>query len=639
VIIAPHDLTDYVPVCTAKDSDLVVTQFDGSVVEAAGMLKMDFLGLKTLSIIKDAIENVVRRYGEAARIDPDRIPLDDLKTLELFQKGETIGIFQFESPGMQKYLKELRPTHIEDLIAMNALYRPGPMDYIPSFVDRKHGREPIDYPHEWLEDTLKDTYGIMVYQEQIMQSAQVVAGYSLGQADILRRAMGKKKKEEMEKQYATFLAGALSKGVTEKQAREVFDIMEKFASYGFNRSHAAAYSVVAFQTAYLKAHYPAEFMASVLTHNQNNTEDITFFLSECKAQGLAVLGPDVNESAQDFTVNKEGKIRFGLSALKGIGEAPVGEILGARAKAGNFQSLGDFVRRSNMKVITKKCLENLAQSGSFDCFGLRRAQFFAHSPSEALPYIEVLSRYASSYFKNQNASTFSLFGEAGMSEMMSEPVPPNVPEWSLMEKLKKEKEITGFYLSGHPLNDYLIEYKRLATPIQNIEQMRGKEFAIAGVVVSLEHRTNAKGAGFGKLTIEDFEGNLPITLFSEDYLKFKNYMNPDAVLYIKGKYAESFREKGKYEFRVVDIKLLESVGKEKIKELSVEVKLEQLNPALISELDQLLTKYPGEQVLSITLRSVKQNIGLNYIAFERKIHIDSQLVQALERLQLKCAIS
>lgn len=635
VIIAPQDLTDCVPVFTAKDADLLVTQFDGSIVESAGMLKMDFLGLRTLSVIKDAIDNIVHRYGEAARIDPDRIPFDDLKTYELFQRGETVGIFQFESPGMQKYLKELKPTNIEDLVAMNALYRPGPMDYIPLFVDRKHGRQPIEYPHEWLEGTLKDTYGIMVYQEQIMQSAQVMAGYSLGQADLLRRAMGKKKKEEMEKQCAIFVDGATKKGVPEAKAREIFEIMEKFASYGFNRSHAAAYSVVAYQTAYLKAHYPAEFMASVLTHNKNSTEDLTFFLNEAKMQGVAILGPDLNESELNFTVNKEGKIRFGLSALKGVGEGPVMEILQARKDAGGFKSLGDFIRRVNGKVVNKKCLESLAQSGAFDCFGASRAQFFALMEKEQVPYIEALTRYASNYYKQQNESTFSLFGSSGMEQMIVEPQPPKCEEWSLMERLKKEKEITGFYISGHPLNDYNIEYKRFATPIANIEQFKDREVAIAGIVTAVEHRISQKGSGFGKLTIEDFDNPLTLMLFGEDYVKYKDFMQLDTVLYIKGKYQESYRNKGTYELRIQEIRLLESVGKEKIKQITLVLPVEQLSKPLIESLDTLCTRYAGEQTLYINLLSPKQQITLQYIAFKRKVTVDSLFTQELDRLHIK----
>ena len=368
VIIAPDDITQYIPVCTSKESDLLVTQFDGSIVEDAGMLKMDFLGLKTLSIIKDCLNNIVKRHGEEAGFDIDEIPLDDEKTFELFQRGDMIGIFQFESDGMRKYLRDLKPTGIEDLIAMNALYRPGPMDYIPSFVKRKHGQEKVEYPHEWLEEILQPTYGIMVYQEQIMQTAQIMADYTLGKADMLRRAMGKKKIKEMEKHREIFKEGAGKKGVDETKANEIFDIMEKFAAYGFNRSHAAAYSLVAYQTAYLKAHYPAEFMASVLTHNKQNIEKLNFFLRESKRMGIPVLGPDVNESDLNFIVNANGAIRFGLSALKGVGEGPVSEILENRQSDGPFNSIFDMCRRLNLRTVNKKCLESLVYGGALYTF-------------------------------------------------------------------------------------------------------------------------------------------------------------------------------------------------------------------------------------------------------------------------------
>jgi len=381
LIIAPDDITKYIPVSTSKDSDLLITQFDGSVVEDAGMLKMDFLGLKTLSIIKDAIDNVVIRYGEERRIDPDEIPLDDETTFELFQRGDMIGIFQFESDGMRKFLRELKPTTLEDLIAMNALYRPGPMDNIPAFIRRKHGQEEVTYPHPWLEDILKPTYGIMVYQEQIMQGAQVMADYSLGKADMLRRAMGKKKLKEMERHRQIFHDGAAKKGVDAEKSTEIFDIMVKFASYGFNRSHAAAYSILAFQTAYLKTHYPAEFMASVLTHNKQDITKLNFFLREAKRMGIRVLGPDINESNLNFTVNAEGHIRFGLSAIKGVGEGPVTEIVQMRTETGAFESIWDMTKRLNLRTVNKKCMESLAQSGALDAFNEgNRAQYFA--PSE-----------------------------------------------------------------------------------------------------------------------------------------------------------------------------------------------------------------------------------------------------------------
>ena len=639
VIIAPKDLTDCIPISTSKDADLWVTQFDGSVVESAGMLKMDFLGLKTLSIIKDAIQNIVDRYGEEARIDPDRIPLDDPKTFEMFQRGETVGLFQFESAGMQKYLKELKPTNIEDLIAMNALYRPGPMDYIPLFVDRKHGRVPIEYPHEWLEPILKDTYGIMVYQEQIMQTAQIMADYSLGQADLLRRAMGKKKKEEMEKQSATFVEGAVKKGVPEEQAREIFQIMEKFASYGFNRSHAAAYSLVAFQTAYLKAHYPAEFMASVLTHNKDNTESLNFMLQECKLQGIEVLGPDVNESQMNFTVNNKGAIRFGLSAIKGVGEGPVEKLLEIR-KQGNFATLADFVRRVPPQVANKKCLESFAYSGALDCFEYEREQYLA--PDKDGTFIDTLSRYNSIYNKQQQESMNSLFGDAGMSDLIEDPIPPSIKEkWSLIQKLKYEKEVVGIYISGHPLNDYALEYNRFATPIKELalERNRDKEVSIAGIVTAANHRVNQKGTGFGIFTIEDYDSSIEIALFQDNYIKFKDFLNLDSVVHIKGDYKKSYRNPSEYEYRVTDIRLLDGMAKEKIKQISLTISIEQLNQELINRLDNLCTEYAGEQNLNIILHSPKQRIKLQYISFKRKVNVDSLLLQALEKMDLQVDIN
>lgn len=638
VIIAPQDLTDCVPICIAKDSPLWLTQFDGSVVESAGMLKMDFLGLKTLSIIKDAINNIVLRYGEAARIDPDRIPLDDVKTFELFQRGETIALFQFESAGMQKYLKELKPTNIEDLIAMNALYRPGPMDYIPLFVDRKHGRVPIEYPHEWLEPILKDTYGIMVYQEQIMQTAQIMADFSLGQADLLRRAMGKKKKEEMEKQAAAFIAGATKKGVSEKQARDIFDIMEKFASYGFNRSHAAAYSLVAFQTAYLKAHYPAEYMASVLTHNKDATDKLNFMLQECKAQGLDVLGPDVNESQIFFTVNKKGQIRFGLSAVKGIGEGPVEKLLDIR-KEGAFQNITDFAQRIHPQVANKKCLESFVYSGAFDCFGIERVQYFTNTDKD-INFIDAISRYNSAFNKQQNNTTASLFGADSLSDLIEDLTPPKISKrWSLMEQLKFEKDVVGIYISGHPLDDYALEYKKFATPIIELEKFKGKEVSIAGIVTAMNHRTNQKGGGFGIATIEDYEGSLELAFFSDNYLKFKEYLNPDTVVHIKGKYLEHFRDKGKYELRVNEMRLLDGMGQEKIRQITLNIQIEQLDKNLIEQLDQLCQRHVGKQTLAVRLQSSRQNIALQYIAFRRQVQIDSLFVRELQRLGIDAQVA
>ncbi|HJW30018.1 MAG TPA: DNA polymerase III subunit alpha, partial [Saprospiraceae bacterium] len=456
VIIAPGDIMQYIPVCTSSETDLLVTQFEGNIVEAAGMLKMDFLGLKTLSIVKDTIKIIAERQGTDKLIDPDEIPLDDPATFTLFQKGETIGIFQFESSGMQKYLRELQPTNIEDLIAMNALYRPGPMNYIPIYINRKHNREPVEFPHPWLEDILKPTYGIMVYQEQIMQAAQIMAGYSLGAADMLRRAMGKKKADEMEKHRKIFVDGAIKKGVPENKAQDTFEIMSKFASYGFNRSHSAAYTVLSVQTAWLKTHYPAEFMAAVLTHNKHDITKLNFFLRECKRMNIAVLPPDVNESNINFTVNSKGAIRFGLSALKNMGEGSGDDIIRERKASGPFKSIFDLTSRVSLKSVNKKALEAMVMGGALDCFeGVHRAQYFAPTDTyESL--IEHAIRFGQSVQAQKSQSQLTLFGDQGM-QMFAEPAIPQVPPWSLIEKLTKEKEITGIYMSGHPLDDYRLE--------------------------------------------------------------------------------------------------------------------------------------------------------------------------------------
>lgn len=455
VIIGPDDLIEHIPLSTAKDSQLMVTQYDGKLVESVGMLKMDFLGLKTLSIIKDAIVNVKKRQN--IDIDIDKIPLDDERTFELYQRGETIGTFQFESEGMRTYLKELKPTNIEDLIAMNALYRPGPMNYIPVYINRKHGREKVNYPHPWLEDILKPTNGIMVYQEQIMQTAQIMAGYSLGGADILRRAMGKKLASEMQKQKVIFVEGAMKKGIEESTAVEIFRIMERFAEYGFNRSHSAAYSLIAYQTAYLKAHYPAEFMASVLTHNLNDIKKITFFIDESQRQGIPVLGPDVNESHLDFMVNQNGEIRFGMGAIKGVGEAAVNALIEERDANGGFKGIIDMVTRVNLRSVNKRCFEALAMAGGFDRFSdSHRAQYFHREHTDDIIFLEKILKHGNAIQERMNSAQVSLFGESEDIEIPTIELPTTLP-WSKIEQLKNEKSVTGFYISGHPLDDYKIE--------------------------------------------------------------------------------------------------------------------------------------------------------------------------------------
>lgn len=634
VIIAPSDLTDFIPICTSKDTDLLVTQFDGSVVESAGMLKMDFLGLKTLSIIKDAIENIVKRFGKEARIDPDEIPLDDLKTYELFQRGDTIGIFQFESVGMRSHMKDLKPTSIEDLIAMNALYRPGPMDYIPSFIKRKHGEEKVEYPHEWLEEILKPTYGIMVYQEQIMQTAQIMAGYSLGQADMLRRAMGKKKKSEMDYHHGIFVKGAVEKGVDESQADEIFKVMAKFAEYGFNRSHAAAYSVLAFQTAYLKTHYPAEFLASVLTHNKNDIDKINFFLREAKRSGLTVLGPDINESELNFTVNEAGNIRFGLSALKGVGEGPVEEILRGRNEGGKFQDIFDVTKRLNLRAVNKKCLESLVYGGAFDSVDDgNRAKYF--HPSEKFDtVIEHAIKFGNEFQNQKQLSTNSLFGD--LSDLfLSEPAIPNAEPWSTIEKLEKEKDVTGIYISGHPLDDYKLEISNFTNcPLNKAGAVLGTTLKLAGLVTQNFYGTSKRGSGYCKFTIQDYLGSLELYIHSEDFKKYGSLVTEGEVIYVEG-YFEKSSHNDRINFKLKDIKLLETVGAQLTKFITVLMPAKYINHELISDFEALCKEFKGPHKLKMLITDMGENLKLNLISNKYKVNVNHEFVDALDRMNLK----
>ena len=634
VIIAPDDITNYIPACTSKDADLLVTQFEGTIVESAGMLKMDFLGLKTLSIIKDCVKNIELRTNGEVVIDIDAIPLDDEKTYELFQRGEMTGIFQFESDGMRRYLKELKPTNIEDLIAMNALYRPGPMDYIPSFVNRKHGKEKVDYPHEWLEEILTPTYGIMVYQEQIMQTAQIMADYTLGKADMLRRAMGKKKIKEMEEHRKIFIEGATKKGVDEKQAEDIFEIMAKFASYGFNRSHAAAYSVLAYQTAWLKAHYPAEFMASVLTHNKNDIGKLNFFLRECKRIGIKVLPPDVNESMVNFTVNKEGQIRFGLSALKNMGEGPVEAIIAERRENGPFTSIFDMTRRLNLRAVNKKCLESLALGGGLDCFeGVHRSQYFAASGNyESL--IEHALKFGVSYQKRKEDQQVSLFGDMETLEI-NEPDIPDAEPWPLRIKLTKEKEVTGIFMSGHPLDDYRLELDNFTNcPLDMVERYKDRKLKLAGIVTGAQHRISRKGTGWGILTIQDYRGSLDIRLFSEDYLKYKNLMEVGEALYIEGFYQQR-RGGGDYFFNVADVRMLGSVGEMMTESITLTIPVDEVSEDIIEGIGDVCKKYKGSHKLKMQIYDGDNDVLLSLVSRAYKVKADSHFIDALAEIGIK----
>jgi DNA polymerase III subunit alpha len=632
IIIAPDDLTRLVPVCTAKDAELYITQFEGNIVEEAGLLKMDFLGLKTLSIIKDAIANMVLRYGTQAGIDPDDMPLDDEKTFETFQRGETFGLFQFESEGMQKHLRDLKPTNIEDLIAMNALYRPGPMDNIPKFVARKHGREPVEYPHPWLEDILKPTYGIMVYQEQIMQAAQIIGGYTLGQADMLRRAMGKKKAEEMARHRATFLEGAAAKGVPADQANEIFDTMARFASYGFNRSHAAAYSLLAFQTAWLKTHYPAEYMASVLTHNKNQLEKVNLFLNECKRMRLRILGPDINESQLNFTVNDKGAIRFGLSALKGVGEGPVEAILEERKANGPFADIFDFVRRLNQRIINKKVMESLALGGAFDCYPeIHRAQLFA--PSDRYEtYIEHLMKFGGALGQSEDSSQQSLFGEMEVMDTVVLPAPPEVPAWSLTEKLSREKAVAGIYLSGHPLDQYKLEVEYIGTTtIDRVPEIKNQRFRFAAVVTDAQHKHSNKGGDmYGFFTVQDYTSELPIRLFREDYQKFKHLFEPGQCLLITAINARQSFNQDLIRFQVVDVCLLATAGEQFTRGIQVHLPVEILTPPLLDGLEACCKAAKGPHSLGLTVYDPESKTILRTSSRKFKVQVDNDFLQNLD---------
>lgn len=634
VIIGKDNLREYIPLSTAKDTDMPVTQYEGKFVEYVGMLKMDFLGLKTLSIIKDAIVNINISSGINFKIED--VPLDDPATFELFQNGDTIGIFQFESDGMRGHLKNLRPTNVEDLIAMNALYRPGPMEFIPTYINRKHGRERVDYPHPMLEDILKPTFGIMVYQEQIMQVAQVMGGFSLGKADILRRAMGKKKMDIMEKEKAMFIAGAAEKGIPEENAAKVFATMQEFANYGFNRSHSAAYGILAYQTGYLKAHFPAEFMASVLTHNLSDLKKITFFIEESKHIGIDVLPPDINESDLKFSVNKNGGIRFGLAAVKGVGEAAVEAIMQERAENGEFKNIFDFVTRVNLRSVNKKSMESLAMAGVFDCFPeLHRAMFFYKEANEEGTFLEKLIRHASNVQSRQNSTQVDLFGDSGIIEQTN-PDLPVCPPWTRLEQLRWEKEVTGFYISGHPLDDFKIEMENFCNI--SIEELRaemskykGKDLHFAGMVSSVTHRIAKNGNPFGSFIIEDYTDSITITLFSEDYLRMRHFLNEGAFLMIRARVENRYNNPDQFELKIVNMFLLSETLERMVKEITIIIPLKEINEEHIDELKKILYTVKGKCKLCFLVQQPEEQTSLKLPS--RKYFVNSlELVKSIKNL-------
>ena len=643
IIIAPRPLKDIIPVCVAKDSDLLVTQYEGSIIEDAGVIKMDFLGLKTLTIIKETLRLIKQNHGIA--IDIDDIPLDDTLTYQLYQRGDTNGTFQFESAGMQKYLRELQPDKFDDLIAMNALYRPGPIEYIPNFIARKHGRESVVYDLPIMETYLSSTYGICVYQEQIMLLSQLLAGFGKGDADILRKAMGKKQIAVLDKMKGQFMAGATANGHPEKKLEKIWIDWEAFASYAFNKSHATCYAFVAYQTAYLKAHYPAEYLAGVLTNNQGNIEKVTFFMEECKRMSIPVKGPDVNESEQKFTVNKRGEIRYALAAIKGVGEGVVDTIVEERKKNGLYEDIFDFVRRSNPKSLNKRIMESLVQAGGFDGFEsltsssngddvtLHRATYFA--PSEKYDsFMEHLVKYAQAHQGQSGSAAVSLFGE--MLDDISIPVPkiPRVEPWTLLNKLNRERDMTGIFLSGHPLDDFRAEIQSFTNcSLDKIEASKGRPIKIAGFVTTVEHRISKTGNGWGKFTIQDYIGQLEIVLFNDDYQRHKFLFEQGAALFITGIY-EQRRFNGEWGFRIQDVRQLAGIADSLTQSITLRLALERITPELVEDLDRICTENTGPHSFKIMLLDAANRTSLSMIARERKVNASTQLTAALDRLGL-----
>ena len=631
IIIAPKDLTELIPVATAKDSDLWVTQIEGSVIEESGVIKMDFLGLKTLSILKTALELIKQNHN--INIDLDALPLDDEKTFQLYQKGETNGTFQFESPGMQKYLRELKPDKFDDLIAMNALYRPGPMAYIPNYVSRKHGREQIVYDIEDMKEYLEDTYGITVYQEQVMLLSQKLAGFTKGEADVLRKAMGKKDRKTLDKMKGRFIEGATAKDHTKEILEKVWTDWEAFAQYAFNKSHSTCYALVAYQTAYLKAHYPSEYMAAVLNH-AGSIEKITFYMEECKRMGLKVLGPDINESLKGFAVNKKGEIRFGLGGLKGVGEAAIESIIHER-KNGAYKDVFDFIKRVNQRTVNKKSIESLAYSGAFDCFkDIHRAQYFYVPAGDTANGIERIIRFGNVFQTNKQQSSNSLFGDSVMPEIAT-PKLPACEEWTLTEKLDHEKDVTGMFMSGHPLDHFkfelryygimqLSEFNEVKESTTLISANANRHFRIAGLVIDAQHRVTKTGRNFGALTIEDFSGKTELMLWSDDYVRFQNYLEKGKNLLINGFFKQRYNS-DQFEFKVTNICLLEMAKQTLTRQLEINIEPASVTKELVTFLEKNVRENPGKSSLRFNLYEPAENLKVTMYTLEKGFTMNDEM--------------
>ena len=630
IIIAPQDLTDLLPVATSKESELWLTQIEGGTIEEAGVIKMDFLGLKTLSILKTALQLIKQNHGIEIAID--EIPLDDEKTYKLYQHGDTNGTFQFESPGMQKYLRELKPDKFDDLIAMNALYRPGPMSYIPEYIDRKHGKKQVTYDLADMEEFLKDTYGITVYQEQVMLLSQKIAGFSKGDADILRKAMGKKQKYILDKMKLQFVEGATAKGHPADKLEKVWTDWEAFAQYAFNKSHSTCYAFVAYQTAYLKAHYPSEYMAAVLNH-AGSIDKITFFMEECKRMGLKVLGPDINESQNGFAVNKKAEIRFGFSGLKGVGENAIENIIEERNKHGHYTSIYDLAKRVNQRAANKKSMESLAYSGAFDCFkDIIRAQYFYQAPGDTQGLEKILK--FGSVFQAQNANaTNTLFGDLQMPDI----VPPKLSvcePWPLAVQLDFEKEVTGMYMSGHPLDNYKFEMKHYnITPLADYVEFKAavnmhpnpaKQFRVAGLVIDAQHRLTKTGKNFGILTIEDYSGKSEFMLWSEDYVRYTNYLEKGMIVLVEGGFRPRYNS-DQYEFRLAKIHLLETVKPMLTKQVVIDVQPQFVSSDFVSFIEKNVKANPGKSSIKFNITDNRNNFKVGMYSLENGFTMNDEM--------------
>ncbi len=627
IIIARDNLDKFVPISTVKGSVLeYATQYDGHYVEDIGLLKMDFLGLKTLSIIKEALQNIKKSKG--VDVDIDNVPLDDEATYALYGRGETTGLFQFESDGMKKYLQELKPSRFEDLIAMNALYRPGPMQYIPQFIKRKHGLEEIQYDVPEMEEILKETYGITVYQEQVMLLSRLMAGFTRGQSDSLRKAMGKKKMAEMAKLKVEYLTGCEKNNIPQKTAEKVWHDWEEFTKYAFNKSHATCYSYVSYQTAYLKAHYPAEFMAAVLSRNLNNIDKITFFTKESERMGIQVLGPDINESSLNFTVTKEGIIRFGLAAIKGVGGAAVEDIISEREKNGNFKSIFDLAKRINLKSVNKRSFEALAKAGAFDTFsGTHRAQYFYKENENDVEFIEKIIRFAAKYQEKKNSAQVSLFGDSDDFEVQ-DPVIPPCEVWPKAVQLRHEKEVTGFYISGHPLDAFELTMKHVCNV--NISRLhdhladyKNKEVVFGGMVTSTLQRTTKNGSLFGVMTLEDYTSAMDFRLFKENYLKMRHMMVVGNNLMVRAVVEPNRYDENSLNINIREISLLEDAMNKVIKKLTLYLHPENVTDQLVDDIVQMKKDYQGDTMLAISLVTNDQKRSL--VMNSKSTKVDARL--------------